>query len=64
MHSELGRRHARPEHAVGGDGVAVERQAAEGAAQIVERQAGVDERTEHHVAGNAGKAVEVQHACH
>ena len=62
MHPELRRRHTGPEHAVGGDGVAVEGQAAQSAPQIVERQPGIDERTKHHVAGDAGKAVEVQNA--
>ena len=35
-------------------------QAAERALQLVERQAGVEERAERHVAGDAGKAVEIR----
>ena len=37
-------------------------QAAERALQLVEWQAGIDERPEHHVAGNPGEAIEVQQA--
>ena len=64
VHAELRGRHAGAKHALGGDGVAVERQAAEGASQILERQAGVEERAEHHVPGNPGEAVEVQQPRH
>jgi hypothetical protein len=59
-HAELGRRHPGPQHALGGDRVAIDGEAAEGALQILERQAGVEQRSEHHVAGNPRKAVEVQ----
>ena len=39
-------------------------EAAEGAPQLVNRQARVDERAEDHVAGRAGETVEVQHRAH
>jgi hypothetical protein len=64
VHAELRGRHAGPQDTVRRDGVAVERQAAERTPQFVERQAGVDQRPEHHVAGNAGKTIEVQHPRH
>ena len=64
MDAELGRRHPGPQHALGGDRVAVDGEAAERALQLVERQAGVDERAEHHVAGNARETVEIQDPRH
>ena len=39
-------------------------EAAERALHLVERQAGVDEGAQDHVAGNPRKAIEVQHATH
>ena len=48
-------RHTFRPHRVGGD-----RQAAERAANICERHAGVDEGAQHHVAGRAREAIEVQ----
>ena len=48
-------RHAFRPHRVGGN-----RQAAERAANICERHAGVDEGAQHHVAGRAREAIEVQ----
>ena len=41
-----------------------EREAAEGGLQLVERQPGVEERAERHVAGDAREAIEVQHTAH
>jgi type IV secretory pathway TrbL component len=42
----------------------VDAERAQRAAQGVERQAGVEQRAQHHVAGHAGKAVEIQDARH
>ena len=58
--AEPGGAHPRTRHTFCPDVLAVDREASEGAPQIVERQAGVDERTEDHVAGRAGEAVKVQ----
>ena len=59
---ELGRRDPRAQDAFGRDLVTVERQAAERASQVRERQAGVEKRAEDHVAGDPGETVEVEHA--
>src|SRR5215471_14835193 len=40
--------------------IVADAEAAKGAAQLVDRQARVDERAEDHVAGRAGETVEVQ----
>jgi hypothetical protein len=64
VHRELRRRHAGPEHAVGVDVIAVNGEAAERAAQVIERQTGVEQRPERHVSGNPGEAIEVQHTAH
>jgi hypothetical protein len=60
---EFGRRHAGAKHAVGGDARA-DREAAERRTQVVERQPGVDERAERHVAGDPREAVEIQDRRH
>ena len=57
---ELRRRHAGAQHAVGGEIVALQGQAAEGLAQRLERQTGIEQRAEEHVARDAGEAVEIQ----
>jgi hypothetical protein len=57
--AELGRRDAGAQHALRVHVSIAQGEAAERALQLVERQAGVDERTERHVAGDAGKAVEI-----
>src|SRR5262245_38350324 len=61
---ELRRRHAGPDDSTYADVAAVERQAAEGLPQIVERQAGIEQGAEDHVAGDAREAIEVKHAAH
>ncbi len=58
---ELGRRHTRAQHAIRMHVHVRDRQAAEGVLQRVERQAGVQQRAERHVARNAREAIEVQH---
>src|SRR5262245_26759461 len=57
---EPGRRDAGAQHACGVDVRVAEREAAKGAFELVERQAGIEERAERHVAGDARKAVEVK----
>lgn len=42
------------------DRLAIDSQAAERASKILEWQAGVDQRAEHHVPGRAGEAIEVE----
>jgi hypothetical protein len=64
MHRELGRRHAGAEDAVGVDVISRHGEGAERVLQLVERQAGVEERAENHVARDAGKTVEVQQPAH
>jgi hypothetical protein len=60
VHRELGCRHAGAQHALGVDVRVAEREAAERAFQLVERQAGVEQRAERHVAGDAREAIEVE----
>jgi hypothetical protein len=62
VHAELCRGQARAQHAIGVHVRVAERKAPESPAQIVERQAGVEQGAERHVAGDAGKTVEIQHA--
>jgi hypothetical protein len=57
---ELCRGDAGSEDALGGHVVAGERQAAERPLQVVERQTGIDQGAEHHVARNSGEAIEVK----
>jgi hypothetical protein len=61
---ELRRRHTGSQHAIGVDVRVAEREAAERLAQIVERQAGVEQRAERHVAGDAGETIEIQDSRH
>jgi hypothetical protein len=58
--AELERRDPGLEHTIGGDREAIHRQAAERLLNVREGHAGVDERAQNHVAGGAGKAVEVE----
>jgi ABC-type multidrug transport system fused ATPase/permease subunit len=62
--TELRCRHARAEHALGGHPAVIDGEAAEGLAQRLERQAEVEQRADHHVAGRPGKAIEVQRLRH
>ena len=64
VHAEFRRRHAGAQHLLRVHVTVSERQAAERAGQLGERQAGVEERAERHVAGDAGEAVEIEHAGH
>ena len=57
---EPGGAHSRPGHPFRPDGVAIDREASERAAQAVERQARVKKRAQDHVARRAGKAVEIE----
>ena len=61
---ELGRRHTGAQDSFGVEVIARHREAAERALQLLERKAGIEQRADGHVAGYAGKAVEVQHARH
>src|ERR1700681_1024763 len=61
-HGELGRRYPGSQNSIGPDLVPGDSQAPERPLQLVEWQAGIDERPEHHVAGNPGEAIEVQQA--
>ena len=58
--AELGRRHAAPHDAVHADLAAVDGEAAQGLAQGRLGQPGVHQGPEDHVAGRAGRTVEVQ----
>jgi hypothetical protein len=62
--AELGGADTGAEHASGSDLHISQGEAAERLFQLVERQAGIEERTEDHVAGNARRAIEVQHSRH
>ena len=46
-----------------GDAAEIDREAAEGAAQVIDRQAEIEERADDHVAGGAGETVEVERLC-
>jgi hypothetical protein len=61
---ELRRGHACTEDAVGAQRTPIERQAAKRRLKVREGKTGVEKRAEHHVAGNSGEAVEIQHASH
>ena len=52
--------HACARDALGPDGIRGDREAAQGAAHVIERHADVDQRAENHVAGSAREAIEVQ----
>ena len=57
---ELRRRHAGAQHAIGVDVDAGEREAAKRALQLVERQAGIEQGAERHVARDAREAIEIR----
>jgi hypothetical protein len=60
--ADLHRRHARSENAIRLDADALlQPKAPNRAIQLVDRHAGVNERSEQHVAGGAGKTIDVQH---
>ena len=59
-HLELRRAHASPDHALNPDGVGRNRQASQGGADLRNRQTGIDQRAQDHVAGGAREAVEVE----
>jgi hypothetical protein len=61
---ELCRGHACTEDALGAHGTRVEGEAAKRRPKVLERKTSVEKRTEHHIAGDAGEAVEIQHARH
>ena len=44
--------------------IVTDAKASEGLTESFDRQAGVKQRTEQHVAGRAGKTIDVHHACH
>ena len=52
------------QHAGGMDVIARDRERAERAFQFLERQAGVEQRAQHHVARDARKTVEIQQPAH
>ena len=60
MHAELRRGHAGLDHAIDRHVPAFDGQAAQRALQLVERQAGVEQRAEDHVARRARETVEVE----
>jgi hypothetical protein len=62
--AEFRRRDAGAQHAVGVHVRVAEGEAAERRTQVGKRQAGVEQRADGHVAGNAREAVEIQHARH
>ena len=62
--AELGRRHAGAQHAVHVHMGVAEREGAERAFQLVERQAGIQQGAERHVTGDAGETVEIQDTAH
>ena len=59
-HVELRCGDAGADDALGPDGVAVDRQAAERTSKVLERKTGVEQRAEDHVAGCAREAVEIE----
>jgi len=59
--AELGRGQARPRDPLGPHGVMVDGQAAQRAANVLERYAGVDQCAQQHVSGHTGEAIDVQH---
>ena len=64
VYGKFRRRHTGSKHPFRGDVVTRHRQAPERSFQILERQTGIKKGPEHHIARNAGKAVEVQNPCH
>jgi hypothetical protein len=63
-YAELGGRQAGSQHSFSVDVTVAHGQAAKRPPQLVEWQSGIDERAKRHVAGNAGKAIEIQHTTH
>jgi hypothetical protein len=61
---ELGRRYAGAQHAAGRHGRTFNRQAPKRASQLFERQPGVEQRSEHHIARRAIETIEVQNTGH
>ena len=61
---ELGGRNAGAQHPLGRENAVIDSQAAERAAQRLERHAGIEQRPEDHVAGRPGKAVEIERLAH
>ena len=59
--AELGRCQARARDPLGPHGVMVDGQAAQRAANVLERYTGVDQRAQQHVSGHTGEAIDVQH---
>jgi hypothetical protein len=64
VYAELGRRHARTQHAIRVHVGLAERKASERLLQIGERQAGIDERAERHVARDAGETIKIEDSRH
>jgi hypothetical protein len=64
VNRELRRRDAGAQHFFRVDMGVAEREASEGAAQGVQRKAGVQKRTKGHIARDSRKAIEVRHAAH
>ena len=62
--AEFRRGHAGAQDAIRVDVRVAEGEAAERFSEIRQRQAGVQQRAERHVARNAREAVEIQHAAH
>ena len=60
VHAELRRRDAALHHAVGGNVPALDAEAPERRLQLGQREAGIEQRAENHVAGGAGETVEIQ----
>jgi hypothetical protein len=64
MHGELRRRHSGAEDTFGVHVDLSEREAAQRSSQILEGQAGVDQRAQRHIPRNSREAIEVQHPAH
>ena len=62
VYDEMGRRHAGPQHPVRTHGVSGHGQASKRRAEVVEREPGVEEGSDDHVAGDARKCIEIQYA--
>jgi hypothetical protein len=57
---ELGRRYSGAQHALGGDAADLQREAPQRQAELLERQADIEQRTKHHVPGRSGETIEVR----
>ena len=64
VHDELRGRDAGPEHTPRADVVPRHGQTSERAFQILQREAGIDQRAEDHVARDTGETIEVQEPGH